>query len=610
MAQHHCTRKVAEKLIHGAYKLAGAFNRGKIRMVLRNRKLSVCVGLVVLLVAGAGAATSDQVRQATLDYIRKNEHQAGIEKLSGYVQQQMDRTTRISTRELGQLAVTAECVRFLQLAAKGKADPETAAWLLSSNKRLHQFIDTLESTDRLKECFAILAQLRKHDPAGSEEYFDLMLAIAVVLDQQGNKKMHGQMGRNLLPVDRDPIKIYNYFKALYASGKAKMNYGKLTATELVFVVVPAPISELQWAQDNVNGSLGSWGKKYSEIEYDHDRLTGSRFSWDHGEYKLCDIETLGGICVDQAYYAVMTARAHGIPALYFRGSGKSANHAWFAFMKGQGDWVLDIGRYQNDAYTTGYAINPQTVRQMTDHDVEYTKERSSHSKKAAEASAYLSIAEVLIERDPDRALQSARTARDLQKKSLRPWEIERRILVQQKDYDGLIKQYYEKKDAFRKYPDILVATAQDIAKELRKGGRGADADKLIKNVAGAVDDDRDDLARSFESQRIQQIIDSGDMKKARKELEEMLDEHKDQGNKITGLIRQYIKVTKDSGQTRDAVKFLEDYIEDLIEEYNFPTRYEENLLKLLLAAYENDGETKDAAKLKKRIERLQLQQNM
>ena len=580
-------------------------------MCFRNSKLIVYLCLSVLSVATAGAApTSDQIRAATLDYIRNGQHQAGIDKLSGYVEQQMSRGTRIPTRQRAVLAVTAECVRFLDLTQRGKADPETAQWLLASNRRLHEFVGLIEPQDRLPECFGILSGLRRHDPADCDAFFDLILALSVVLDQPGNTRMHGQMGRKLIPADEDPVKLYDYFKALYRSDEAKIDYDKLAATELVFVVAPAPVSELEWARDHVKGTLKNWGGKYSQIEYDHDRLNGSRFSWDHGPYQLSEIETRGGICVDQAYYAVMTARAHGIPALYFHGSGKSANHAWFAFMQGPGDWVLDIGRYQNDSFTTGFAVNPQTVRQMTDHDVEYAQERSRHSRSAEEAGAWISIAEILVNRNPEQSLKCVREARKLEKKWMRPWEIETQLLVQQQDYDGLIALYADKKDVFRKYPDILVETAREIAGVLRKGGRTDEADKMLKNVAAVAGDDRDDIARSFESDRINRIIKSGDTKKARKELEQLLDEHKSEGNKIFGLIERYIKLTRDSGQTREAVKFLEDYIEDLIREYNFPPRYEQGLLEMLLSVYQNDGEDRKVREIGKRIERLKLQQNM
>jgi hypothetical protein len=557
----------------------------------------------------SAAPTSEQVRAAALGYVVAGNQLEGIDKMSAYLSRELEKSSRIASRELVQLGTTADCIRFLKLSRQAAVPKPTAEWILGSGQRLHSLVELVDPVDKPGECFRIIGQLRKHDPDGAVEYYDLVLAIAVVMDQRSDGRMHGQMGRNLLPAEKDPAKVYDYFKALYSSSVSKIEYAKLGASELVFVVVPAPMGEWEWARDHVDGSLGGWDKKYSDIEYDHSRLNGSRFSWDSGTYILRDIEKLGGICVDQAYYAVLTARAHGIPALYFHGSGKSANHAWFAYMKGQGDWVLDVGRYQGDSYTTGYAVHPQTLGIMTDHDVEYACERSLHSVDAAQAGIYVSIAEVLLDRDPEGALRCARLARELSNKLLRAWQIEQEMLLRQKDYDGVVELFGEKKDAFRKYPDILVESARQIETALRKDGRDDEADGLMRSAAATVGDDRDDLSRSFESDRINQIIASGDMKKARKELEQMLDDQKGEGNKITGLIQQYVKVTKESGQTREAVKFLEGYVEDLIEDYDFPPAYEEGLLELLLTVYQNDGDTKEAEKLNKQIERLRLQQN-
>ncbi|MCK4563733.1 MAG: hypothetical protein KAU94_03535 [Verrucomicrobia bacterium] len=564
------------------------------------------LGLVFLFSAALFAAPSaEQLRAATLEHIRAETQQKGMIQFTTHLSRRLDAVSRVPTRELVQMAVLAECVRFMQLSQEAKPTDATAAWILASGSRLHRLIDTLAPEDSFGRGLAIIDQLRAHDPAGCDEYFDLILAIAIVLDHSEKVRIHGQMGRKTLLGDNDAVKRYDYFKALYAGGDAKIDYEKLGAAELRFVVhVPVPISELEWARENVRGSLSGWGDTYSSIEYDHDRLQSSRYAWDTGPYTLAEIQEKGGICVDQAYYAVLTARAHGIPAIYFHGSGKSANHAWFAFMKSPGDWLLDIGRYQGDEYTTGYAIDPQTRLTMTDHDVEYACERSLHSDAFTQASAYTSIAEVLLESDPENALRCARLARQQVKRHLRPWMIEQQLLADRKDYDALVELFADKKDIFRKYPDILTQTAKEIEAVLRKGGRNDAADRLMRSLNAGVDDDRDDLKRSFESERINRIIATGDMKKARKELEQLLDEQKDGGNKVFPLIRGYIKLTKKSGQTREAAKFMEGYIEDLIDENSFSPGYEQNLLRLLHAVYTNDGDTKDAAKVAKRIERL------
>jgi len=578
------------------------FMHGK---MMRSTKC-VIGGLACLLAVSAKASpTAEQVRGATVTYVLEKKQSEGMEKISAYLGKRLGLTARVPSRDLSDLVTAAECVRFMELSQEVRMAPETVAWLLGSGRRLHTLIDSLAPENEARRCLGTLEGLRAHDPAGSDDYFDLMVAIALVTDRLGFLHMHGQMGDDLLSGVASSEERYDYFKALYSGGRAKLDYDRLGVSELVFVVhVPVPLSELVWARDQVEGALSRWDEMYSGIAYNHDRLENSRFQWDQGAYRLCDIQRLGGICVDQAYFAVMTARAHGIPAIYFQGSGKSANHAWFAYMKGPGDWVLDVGRYQGEEYTTGFAVHPQTRLEMTDHDVEYTCEHSLYSADAQKARAYVSFAEVLMERDPEKAIRCARRARGLSKRLSRAWEIEQQLLAEQEEYGDLIELFAQKKDAFRKYPDILVESAMSIAEVLRKAGKGEEADRLMRSVAGAVKDERDDLLQSFESQRIDQIIASGDMKKARREMEQMLDEQREQGNKAIGLIPGYIKLTHESGQTRQAARFLEDYIEFLLQRYDLPPAYQEGVLSMLLTAYENDGDAREAAKVRTRIRRL------
>ena len=550
--------------------------------------------------------SSEQLRSATLEHVRNGTEEVGIAEFTDYLGGQLATTTRVSTRNLTKLTVLADCIRFMKLSEEAQPSDAVAEWILGSGERLHLLVDMLEPQDRGMQCMQIMERLHKHDPAGCDEFYELILAIALVMDRPAEAPMHWQMGGELLSYTPDPVERYDYFKALYTGGDAKIGYEKLGTSELLFVVhVPVPVSELEWVRKNVDGSLSEWGEKYSDIIYDDARLRSSRYQWDTGSYSLAAIQRCGGICVDQAYYAVMTARAYGIPAIYFRGAGKSANHAWFAFMEEPGEWVLDVGRYKNDEYTTGHAVNPQTRESMTDHDVEYACERSLHSDDFVQASEYVSIAEVMLASEPRIAARCAKNARQRVKRYLRPWEIERQTLIAERDCSDLLDFFREQKDAFRKYPDILTESAKAIEVVLREEGRIKEADKLMRSLAGVVDDDRDDLANQFEFERIERIIESGDMKKARREMEQLLDDQKDGGNKVFWLIGKYTELTVESGQAHEAAKFLSGYVEELRGKYNFPTSYEQGLLRCLLAVYESDGDTKEAGKIKSRIDRLE-----
>ncbi len=572
---------------------------------IRNTQYAI-LAACLFAVAVQAVPSAEQLRTATLEHIHNGTEEAGIAEFTDYLGGQLSATTRVPTRDLTKLAVVAECIRFMKLLDEVQSTDAVAEWILDSGERLQLFIDMLEPKDRGGRCMEIMNCLHTYDPAGCDEFYELILAIALVMDRPAERPMHGQMGQELLPHAPDPVERYDYFKALYVGGDAKIEYGKLGASELLFVVhVPVPASELEWVRNNVGGSLADWGEKYSGIPYDHARLESSRYQWDSGPYSLAGIRGEGGICVDQAYYAVMTARAYGIPAIYFHGSGNSGNHAWFAFMKAPGEWELDVGRYKNSEYTTGYAINPQTGESMTDHDVNYACERSLHSDDLVRASEYVSIAEVLLASDPRIAARCAKNARQRVKRYLRPWEIERQVLIDEKNCNDLLQFFAEQKDAFRKYPDILTESAKEIEVVLREEGRTKEADKLMRDLAGTVDDDRDDLANMFEFGRIEKIIESGDMKKARKKMEQLLDDQKDGGNKVFWLIRKYAEFVVETGQSHEASKFLPDYVEELRSRYNFPTTYEQGLLMCLHKVYEGDGDTKNAQLIMYRIESLE-----
>ena len=566
--------------------------KGKIGILL--------VGL--LLSQSSGFAQNEKLFEETLKYVQQKSPQQGIDKYTKYCSDSLKKTQQIAPEELQKLARIADCIRFMELTKKVKPSPKTAAWFFASPKRLHSFVHLITPQDNLKKCFQIIEKIRTHDPDGSNEYDNLVLALGVVMDSH-HRSIHGQMGMNVPKSDNNPIDRYDYFKTLYAKSRAKMGYKKLTARDLCFVVhTPVPISELEWACKNIHTSLSGWKTKvYNKIDYDHDRLEHSQYTWDAGTYTLKSIKKEGGICVDQAYFALITARAYGIPSIYFHGSGNSGNHAWFGFMLAPGKWELDVGRYQNAGYVTGFAIDPQTNQQMTDHDVKYMCERSLRSGTLEQAITYTDLAEVLQNTDPKNALYCTKMARKTLKRFLQPWEIEQHILTQQKNYKALYALFLEKKTAFKNYPDILAKTAKEIGPLLRKNGLSKEADQITKKLKTTINSDRDDLQRDLKLDRVKQIAASGDNKKARKELEKILKSDRNEANKLYSTIRYYLKFTRKTGQTHEAVRFLKSYISRLASENDelsvgtIRTAY-----SFLITAYENDGQKKKAEKLKQK----------
>ena len=481
---------------------------------------------------------------------------------------------------------------------------DVATWLFGSDERFALLADTLSPRDNAPAVWWNLAQLHDHDPAGRAEYFELMLALAVVWDQP-RRPLHGQMGGSPLPFEPALTARYDYFKQLYASREARIPYARLNVDSLIFVVdTPVPLSELEWARKNVRGAAASWGQKFHAIKYNQLRVDQSVFDWPHGQYTLANIEARGGICVDQAYYAVLTARAWGIPAIFFAGPGRRGGHAWFAFLKGEDRWEMDVGRFEEDQYQTGFTVNPQTNERMTDHEIAYQCERALRRKSFERAQQLTRIAQILLAAgDAPNAIACARQARGAVPIYVRPWDIEAAALLRQGDTAGCLALWDRQAAAFSRFPDVETSVRERQAALLRQLGRGDEASKLLADQARRVGTRREDLARGVVSREAERAATGGDAAAARAQLEELLRSQRREGAKILPLLRQYIETARQSGETKEAARFVESYIARLRRDLGESPLNEPIYRELLLRAYENAGDERKLEALRRDIER-------
>ncbi len=551
-------------------------------------------------------------RKIVIESIKSGQYDKGAKILSDYTVKTFKMPSRVLlSQKIKILAVFADgatCIK--QLAPKNSSRPITIRddvlkWLFNSNQRMRLLAETLSNDDNMQEVIHIIETLYDTDPSGRDAFFNLIMAIAVVWDQP-RPRIHHQIGPYMLQYQPELHKRYKFFKNLYMSNIGKSLYRELDIQSLCFVVdTPVPISELEWARDNVKGSRSNWNKKYSQIVYDHKRLDRGIYIWPHGKYSLANIEKLGGICVDQAYYAAITARAHGIPALYFSGPGRRGGHAWFSYKKGKNNWALDCGRYLYDKYATGNSINPQTNRKMTDHDVDYTCDHSLRSNVYQTANCYARIANILMDHGEYAAARSCtKEARRLSKKYELPWDIEIETWLREGNKNKAIITLEAKAKAFSKYPDISTAARKKEAKLLTELGRTIESEKVLRRQAKRVMQDRDDLGREIVANSIKNAIETGDVRKARKDMENLLTEQKEEGSKIFPLIQVYLNLTKKTGQPHEAAKFMRRYTRELIRTYGETANNKQIIYAILLQAYENDNDERGATKVKKDIARI------
>jgi len=518
-----------------------------------------------------------------------------------------NRKRTLNDQQARLLAHAADASMFLALV--GERAPGVAlrrdvlTWLARSESSYQLFLNTVSPADDLGAVFRIVGELYDHDTKRRDDFVRLILAMAVVWDQP-RPPLHRQMGGRQLPYGPDLLARYDYFRDLYASKRSEMPYGELSVAALCIVVdTPVPLAELQWARKNE--SPRRWDEKYSSIEYVHERLAAKMYQWPHGPYTLAAIKETGGICVDQGYYAVISARAWGLPALFFSGEGRRGSHAWIGYMKDKNRWEMEVGRYTYDKYAAGHAIDPQSNRPMSDHYVEFLCDRTlgySRYRRAAR-SGRLAYALTRLGYAPA-ARQAAERSLAIASKYEFSWHVLESMLAKKGAHRELYDLLERKASVYRRYDDFVAEIRKRQAGLLRKLGEGDKAQKLLARKAKRMDKDRDDLTRLLTNEQIKAAYESGDYVAARKKFEELLKDQEKEGEKIFGLMDNYLAMAAETDQDKAAAKFLKRYVGGLRRIYDDTPDNERLFLGILAKAYEQAGDARNLARTRKKLGKL------
>ena len=489
----------------------------------------------------------------------------------------------------------------------------TLLWILESEAHWSEFIENVKPEDRIPNVLQILADLRqsltpkkvRYSRKKHTDFFNLALAIALVWDKP-RPKIHGQMGRRTLPSTTQPIELYEYFSVLYDSSKRKVRYKDLTVKDLIFVVnTPVPVSELQWALKNVRGSGKSWGKKYASISYDTPRLTANEYSWPkyNGSYCLENIEEHGGICVDQAYFAVMTGRACGIPTMYFSGNGKSGGHAWMGLFVDENEWVTDVGKYASNNYAVGHTKNPQTDKKISNHELEFSCNKKFR-KIVYVKSAPFSVASQFLLNEQEDKLAYAYSALVIKSAALivGAWDVKESILFSRKSNEGLKAFFIKKLKVFRDYPDILVEAETTYAKFLSDLGDTKLADKIYKKSYDKRDKSRTDLAQTTALARSKSLEKNKNYEDAAEVLEDFIYDNRQEHAQVFLVMSYYIDFCKRYKMEKDGCRFIKKCYYKLKNEVDALVILQ--LMDLMERAYTNAGEERYAARIRKDVDKI------
>jgi hypothetical protein len=131
----------------------------------------------------------------------------------------------------------------------------------------------------------------------------------------------------------------------------------------------ASIDEMTWALNRYAGDRNV-GRHFFDVPYDYDAFRkGTPKKVDTLGFTLPNILQYGGVCADQAYFAMEVGKAIGVPTAYDSGASGDVSHAWVGFLQTDGRngwWNFETGRYQAYQGVRGSVTDPVTRKRIPD----------------------------------------------------------------------------------------------------------------------------------------------------------------------------------------------------------------------------------------------------
>ncbi|MDD5199536.1 MAG: hypothetical protein PHC88_06995 [Terrimicrobiaceae bacterium] len=405
--------------------------------------------------------------------------------------------------------------------------PDFLAAMAGDEAFLRIFFANLSDRDFAPIVLKTLEQIWVAERAKWPDYRNLAIAIALVRDEQPPDWWpHRQVRhRDVPPGPGAPLDEFRFWVASNEGKRLFTDLRRLEPEELKFVVdAPIAASELEWAQKNVRFPRADFGRAFSSIAYRERRLEAQSFTWSDGPYTLAAIRENGGICVDQAYFAMLSGKAHGLPTLYFTGQGSDGGHAWFGYMKSENRWDMDCGRYENQNYAVGEALDPQTWLPINDHELASLAQSFRRTPDYLDSQADLAMAR-LFERsgDSSRALAALDSAISVCPPNDLAWSAKGDFLdrsgaapaIRQAFHEEAIKQFVNN-------DDLKVSHQRALAALARGAGDEAAAQALESQIISQNRRSRSDLSVNAAAARLGGLVDAKNFDDAMREYRSLL----------------------------------------------------------------------------------------
>ncbi len=406
-------------------------------------------------------------------------------------------------------------------------DPAFLAAMTQDETFLRAWFGVLSDRDFAPAALRTLQSIWSADRAKFTEYRPLAIALALVYDQRAPAWWpHPQVKPADVPRDRGTVP--DRFRFWVASNEGRRLYTdlrRLSPEELKFVVdAPVDAGELAWAQKNAQYPRADFGRAFSAIDYRLERLKDQAYTWNDGPYTLGAIRDKGGICVDQAYFAALSGKARGLPTLFFTGQGADGGHAWFGYLKGENRWDMNCGRYENQNYAVGEALDPQTWLPINDHELASLAESFRRTPEYLAAQSDLVMAR-LFERagDESRTMAALDSAISVSPRNDLAWAAKGEYL----DRSGAVvaaKQAYHEAASkqFANNGDLRFSHQQALADLARGAGAEKTARDLESRIISQNRRTRSDLSVNAAAGRLSDLVDAGKYDDAMREYRNLL----------------------------------------------------------------------------------------
>jgi hypothetical protein len=483
-------------------------------------------------------------------------------------------------------------------------------WLLTNTDAMEAYVTAVKPADDPDKVFEVWHNLWKNDPEGREEYKNLALACALVFDGP----LQTKPPRIMLGFSRPEVDVSDRYAFFHNSDKVKSlktQLSELPVRELVWVV-DAPVSneELTWAQSHVNYPRAKWGEAYASIKYQMDMVVKGKELYE--DYSLKEILKKGGVCLDQGYFAAMTAKANGIPAMLIVGEGQRSGHAWFGYKESSKKWNMTAGRYTSDDYATGTTTDPQTGETIKEQELYLLADEQTRSPDYLKTWRLLWLSRIAGDKqrleDQGALLESAIAASS---RHVQAWDAYIAYLSAAKTSADKWKQVIKTmKTAFHNYPDML-ARANQVERDKLIASQGSG--EVVKNLSKETKklahgkDGRTDLVLEKISEQVTVLINSGKTNDVCVVYKKSLDQFGKEVVAFETLASDYFSFARKAGVTKDALRAIEaafkrHYSAGGGDYFTMETRA--RLIKMIADFYEQDGQTRQAERYRKEADRI------